>query len=226
MRQHRARLRPGPNSAEGSPVTPNANPANAREPGRCRPCRHLPAACPHPRPTGVAGVCDAREPISGRSRRRRPSCRGVLGAWRPAPRRAPDPPVPARRAVRGARHPPIVGTCWWKCHTSWSPTGSSRRVVAINGRVRRPPAARDEGRRGGVVRSTPGTTRRPRVDPATVLWPTHGPRGPAAAHRSPGAPTTARDQGLAGERVTGIEPAFSAWEADVLPLNYTREVRP
>jgi hypothetical protein len=27
------------------------------------------------------------------------------------------------------------------------------------------------------------------------------------------------------ERVTGIEPAFSAWEADVLPLNYTREVR-
>lgn len=27
------------------------------------------------------------------------------------------------------------------------------------------------------------------------------------------------------ERVTGIEPAFSAWEADVLPLNYTRKVR-
>ena len=27
------------------------------------------------------------------------------------------------------------------------------------------------------------------------------------------------------ERVTGIEPALSAWEADVLPLNYTR-VRP
>src|SRR5262249_4544764 len=25
-----------------------------------------------------------------------------------------------------------------------------------------------------------------------------------------------------GERVTGIEPALSAWEADVLPLNYTR----
>ena len=24
------------------------------------------------------------------------------------------------------------------------------------------------------------------------------------------------------ERVAGIEPAFSAWEADVLPLNYTR----
>ena len=28
--------------------------------------------------------------------------------------------------------------------------------------------------------------------------------------------------GYAVERVTGIEPAFSAWEADVLPLNYTR----
>ena len=27
------------------------------------------------------------------------------------------------------------------------------------------------------------------------------------------------------ERVTGIEPALSAWEADVLPLNYTRVVR-
>ena len=26
------------------------------------------------------------------------------------------------------------------------------------------------------------------------------------------------------ERVTGIEPALSAWEADVLPLNYTRGV--
>jgi hypothetical protein len=25
------------------------------------------------------------------------------------------------------------------------------------------------------------------------------------------------------ERMTGIEPAYSAWEADVLPLNYTRE---
>ena len=30
----------------------------------------------------------------------------------------------------------------------------------------------------------------------------------------------AHDRGL--ERVTGIEPALSAWEADVLPLNYTR----
>jgi hypothetical protein len=27
------------------------------------------------------------------------------------------------------------------------------------------------------------------------------------------------------ERVTGIEPALSAWEADVLPLNYTRTHR-
>ena len=28
--------------------------------------------------------------------------------------------------------------------------------------------------------------------------------------------------GYCVERVTGIEPALSAWEADVLPLNYTR----
>jgi hypothetical protein len=26
------------------------------------------------------------------------------------------------------------------------------------------------------------------------------------------------------ERVMGIEPTFSAWEADVLPLNYTRKM--
>ena len=28
------------------------------------------------------------------------------------------------------------------------------------------------------------------------------------------------------ERVKGIEPSLSAWEADVLPLNYTRERPP
>ena len=32
--------------------------------------------------------------------------------------------------------------------------------------------------------------------------------------------------GFLVERVTGIEPALSAWEADVLPLNYTRRVAP
>ena len=59
-----------------------------------------------------------------------------------------------------------------------------------------------------------------------------GPRGPGAGPRgavaegdapdlrSPGAVTV---PGRIVERVTGIEPAFSAWEADVLPLNYTRE---
>ena len=30
-------------------------------------------------------------------------------------------------------------------------------------------------------------------------------------------------KGVLRERATGIEPAFSAWEADVLPLNYARE---
>ena len=32
----------------------------------------------------------------------------------------------------------------------------------------------------------------------------------------------AAELGIRLERVTGIEPAYSAWEADVLPLNYTR----
>ncbi len=27
------------------------------------------------------------------------------------------------------------------------------------------------------------------------------------------------------ERITGIEPASSAWEADVLPMNYIRKIR-
>lgn len=35
--------------------------------------------------------------------------------------------------------------------------------------------------------------------------------------RSPGKPGL-----LYSERVTGIEPAPSAWKAEVLPLNYTR----
>ena len=34
--------------------------------------------------------------------------------------------------------------------------------------------------------------------------------------------TSALAAAFHGERVTGIEPALSAWEADVLPLNYTR----
>ena len=34
---------------------------------------------------------------------------------------------------------------------------------------------------------------------------------------------TARDRPELPERVKGIEPSLSAWEADVLPLNYTRE---
>lgn len=28
------------------------------------------------------------------------------------------------------------------------------------------------------------------------------------------------------ERVMGIEPTLSAWEAEVLPLNYTRKINP
>jgi hypothetical protein len=38
-------------------------------------------------------------------------------------------------------------------------------------------------------------------------------------------PQSSPRRGFGMERVTGIEPAFSAWEADVLPLNYTRAKR-
>ena len=36
---------------------------------------------------------------------------------------------------------------------------------------------------------------------------------------------TVLTRALVSERVRGIEPPLSAWEADVLPLNYTRAVR-
>ncbi len=52
-----------------------------------------------------------------------------------------------------------------------------------------------------------------------------GPRDGRAMERPAQRPRNRRaasDLGLGRERVTGIEPAFSAWEADVLPLNYTR----
>jgi dCTP deaminase len=41
--------------------------------------------------------------------------------------------------------------------------------------------------------------------------------------RPPGQAPQAGDQDVRRERATGIEPAFSAWEADVLPLNYARD---
>jgi hypothetical protein len=44
------------------------------------------------------------------------------------------------------------------------------------------------------------------------------------ARRATGAPARAPDQHVLRERARGIEPPFSAWEADVLPLNYAREI--
>jgi hypothetical protein len=54
--------------------------------------------------------------------------------------------------------------------------------------------------------------------------------GPLMARKTGNRPGTIKiqtgdivsDLGFHVERVTGIEPALSAWEADVLPLNYTR----
>jgi hypothetical protein len=53
------------------------------------------------------------------------------------------------------------------------------------------------------------------------VWPT-ALGSPLSGDPLPGS-ETATDLGGRVERVTGIEPALSAWEADVLPLNYTRE---
>jgi hypothetical protein len=41
-----------------------------------------------------------------------------------------------------------------------------------------------------------------------------------------GADTGVSEREITRERMTGIEPAFSAWEADVLPLNYIRRRLP
>jgi hypothetical protein len=53
--------------------------------------------------------------------------------------------------------------------------------------------------------------------------------GSAEADRATAAPRRSRkmapDRGNPLERMTGIEPALSAWEADVLPLNYIRLTR-
>ena len=38
-------------------------------------------------------------------------------------------------------------------------------------------------------------------------------------------PASALLTGIIMERMTGIEPAYSAWEADVLPLNYIRDCK-
>jgi hypothetical protein len=54
-----------------------------------------------------------------------------------------------------------------------------------------------------------------------------GARGRPGQGAEHGSPTKLIFRPRAGrrlfERVKGIEPSFSAWEADVLPLNYTRD---
>ena len=101
----------------------------------------------------------------------------------------------------------------WSAEGSWS-VRPRRAPVSARCRSRRRSAARSfgrGGRRGGGRRSGPHTLNGP------VAW--------AAARM------TARERGRNAltwafevERMTGIEPAYSAWEADVLPLNYIRRV--
>ena len=82
------------------------------------------------------------------------------------------------------------------------------------------------GRRGdrGSPRR-PAHRRKSRVTP-NVVGPVEGPTEPQLITVEPGRPgkgPLTRDNSL--ERMTGIEPALSAWEADVLPLNYIRLTR-
>ena len=56
-----------------------------------------------------------------------------------------------------------------------------------------------------------------------MTWSAWHPRRPTSDRAECEAGSAAAIHSIRFERVTGIEPAFSAWEADVLPLNYTRE---
>src|SRR3546814_14306089 len=78
-----------------------------------------------------------------------------------------------------------------------------------------------------MIRRPPGSTRTDTLFPYTTLVRSraalshqvlHDPRIAQRSRRRSVRPWATDSI----ERVTGIEPAFSAWEADVLPLNYTR----
>ena len=83
--------------------------------------------------------------------------------------------------------------------------------------------------------STPPPARSSEPSPSTPNIAATAPVPPSAEHDDPTDPekeparTLTRVRTVSDvsrhhtERMTGIEPAFSAWEADVLPLNYIRE---
>ena len=79
----------------------------------------------------------------------------------------------------------------------------------------------------GAMASESGGVRSPRCPPCRDG---SAPRAARPARKIRKVPETIKAQvqdvvltwAFASERVTGIEPALSAWEADVLPLNYTR----
>ena len=80
----------------------------------------------------------------------------------------------------------------------------------------------------GIINAATGTLiRELTLDTTRTYQPTGRPVGGTPKTRTPeplnggsGASDVSRHH---RERMTGIEPAFSAWEADVLPLNYIRE---
>src|SRR5690606_30413317 len=94
-------------------------------------------------------------------------------------------------------------------------TGVPVEVIGHQGRSPRRPRSWSGGRRHVLPAGAGGSD---------AVWaePVRGRWSPCRPERRGGtaAPPRACDRVL--ERVTGIEPALSAWEADVLPLNYTR----
>src|SRR5699024_1490032 len=110
----------------------------------------------------------------------------------------------------------------------------SRRVAKVSGAViRRPsgPVNRARQRPEGSLSSCPNSRRAERFEAVMAgalrgVCPTlsHESAVPACRPGVPGPVTLAVTRPFTVERVTGIEPALSAWEAEVLPLNYTRDV--
>ena len=124
---------------------------------------------------------------------------------------------------RGRGHFPAHGD---KLRVRGQDSGPRRRRLSPFGRTRTRPH-RNVPERAALERAALSPTA------STVLGRANGhPRATVGAEsgRTTTRARTVTVRALGLERVTGIEPALSAWEAEVLPLNYTRvapvDVRP
>jgi hypothetical protein len=115
----------------------------------------------------------------------------------------------ARRVLKDFEHP------LYRCSTRPSSTSTATSFVS--------PLAHSEG-----VSWIDGADRKVSPTYRSQCRPAAG-AGPGKCRAGTGARVSCRyrtstmSRDITRERATGIEPAFSAWEADVLPLNYARE---